>query len=178
MIISVEELKKYITTTEADEVLGGKLQALEAKIRKYTNNRFLQIPIQKIEAAVAGGVFVSDSVIPFKEGDTVQVTIGRDAKDCGVYTVKAVNGMSFEVNEDVPDMEAVSVLKVKYNADVKLGVAQMLKWEIEKGDKVGVQSETLSRYSVTYFNMDGANSTMGYPKALLDFLRPYKKARF
>lgn len=178
MIISVEELKSYITTTEADKVLEVRLQALEAKIRAYTNNRFLQIPIQKIEAEVAGGVFVSQSSIPFKEGDTIQVTIGRNAKDCGVYTVKAVNGMSFEVNEEVPDMAAVSVLKVKYNTDVKLGVAHMLKWEIEKGDKVGIQSETLSRYSVTYFDMNGDNSTMGYPKSLLDFLKPYKKARF
>ena len=45
-------------------------------------------------------------------------------------------------------------------------------------NEVGVQSETISRHSVTYFNMDGDNSIMGYPKSLLGFLKPYKKARF
>ena len=177
MIISVEELKKYITTTEADDMLAARLQALESKIRSYTNNRFLQYPILAVEADIVGGVFVSDWM-PFKVGDTVLVTSGRDAADCGIYTVKAVDGNSFEVNEDVADMEGIQVLKVKYNADVKFGAINMIKWELEKGEKIGVQSESISRYSVTYFNMDGTNSTMGYPKALLDFLKPYKRARF
>ena len=45
-------------------------------------------------------------------------------------------------------------------------------------EAVGIQSETISRHSVTYFNMDGDNSSMGYPKSLLGFLNPYIKARF
>ena len=42
----------------------------------------------------------------------------------------------------------------------------------------GVKSETLSRYSVTYFDQDANNQVMGYPVALLGFLKPYMKARF
>lgn len=64
----------------------------------------------------------------------------------------------------------------EYPPDVKMGVVNMLKWDI--GKKVGIQSETISRHSVTYFNMDGDNSVMGYPKSLLGFLEPYKRARF
>lgn len=112
MIISVEELKKYITTTEDDAVLEVKLQALEASIKGYTNNDFKRCLTS--------------------EGE--------------------------------------------YPADVKMGVVNMLKWDAEK--KVGIQSETISRHSVTYFNMDGDNSVMGYPKSLLGFLKPYMKARF
>ena len=59
-----------------------------------------------------------------------------------------------------------------------MGVVNLIKWDIDKRSKVGVQSETLSRHSVTYFNMDGDNSVMGYPKSLLGFLKPYIKARF
>lgn len=113
MIISIEELKKYITTTLDDSVLEAKLQALEASIQRYTNNNFQRCLI---------------------DGE--------------------------------------------YPPDVKMGVVNMLQWDIENRGKVGIQSETISRHSVTYFNMDGENSLMGYPKSLLGFLKPYKKARF
>ena len=68
--------------------------------------------------------------------------------------------------------------KGEYPMDVKMGVVNLMKWELDNRDKVGVQSETISRHSVTYFNMDGDNSIMGFPKALLGFLKPYMKARF
>lgn len=113
MIISIEELKKYITTTLDDSVLEAKLQALEASIQRYTNNNFQRCLI---------------------DGE--------------------------------------------YPPDVKMGVVNMLQWDIDNRGKVGIQSETISRHSVTYFNMDGENSLMGYPKSLLGFLKPYMRARF
>lgn len=114
MIISIEEAKKYITTTLEDSVLEAKLQALELAIQGYTNNNF---------------------------------------KRCLT-----------------PEGE--------YPMDVKMGVLDMLQWDLKNRKKVGIQSETISRHSVTYFNMDGDNSVMGYPKALLGFLKPYMRARF
>ena len=114
MIISVEEVRKYITTTLDDTVLEAKLQALEASIQGYTNNNFKRV-----------------------------------LTDTGEYPM-----------------------------DVKMGVVNMLKWDLENREKVGIQSETISRHSVTYFNMDGDNSVMGYPKSLLGFLKPYHRARF
>ena len=66
----------------------------------------------------------------------------------------------------------------EYPMDIKMGVVNMLKWDLNNRDKVGVSSETISRHSVTYFDMTGDNSTIGYPKALLGFLKPYKRARF
>jgi hypothetical protein len=65
-----------------------------------------------------------------------------------------------------------------YPMDVKMGAVNMLKWDLGNREKVGVSSETISRHSVTYFDMTGDNSSMGYPKSLLGFLRPYKRARF
>ena len=53
-----------------------------------------------------------------------------------------------------------------------------MKWDLDNRDKVGIASETISRHSVTYFSMDGDNSIMGFPKSLMGFLTPYKKARF
>ena len=40
MIMTVDELKKYVDTEEKDSVLEAKLQALELLIRKYTNNNY------------------------------------------------------------------------------------------------------------------------------------------
>ena len=92
--------------------------------------------------------------------------------------MKEADDSTFTVNEDVEDETGVLVTKVVYPMDVKMGVVNMMKWDIENRDKVGIQSETISRHSVTYFNMDGDNSTMGFPKSLLGFLKPYMKARF
>lgn len=178
MIISVEKLKQYITTDKADLVLEVRLQALEQMIRKYTNNRFHQKPYVRIKANVIAGNFVTDDVIPFKVDDTIQVSIGEDATDCGIYTIAKIDGQTFTVKEDIPDMAQVTVNKVSYGDDVKMGVINLMEWDLNTRHKVGVQSETISRHSVTYFNMDGDNSLMGYPKSLLGFLKPYMKVRF
>ena len=66
----------------------------------------------------------------------------------------------------------------EYPMDVKMGAIQMLLWDLDNRGKIGVQSETISRHSVTYYNLDGNTSSMGYPVALLGFLKPYKRARF
>lgn len=82
------------------------------------------------------------------------------------------------LDKDLLDESTVLVTKVEYPVDVQMGVVNMLKWDLENREKVGIQSETISRHSVTYFNMDGDNSALGYPKSLTGFLKPYMKARF
>ena len=68
--------------------------------------------------------------------------------------------------------------KVVYPEDIKVGIINLLKYEVEMRDKVGIKSETISRHSVTYFDSDANNQVMGYPVSLLGFLKPYMKARF
>lgn len=115
MILTVEELRRYIETDEPDELLNMRLEAMEQMIHGYTHNNF-----QK----------------------------------------HMVDGV------------------INYPADVKMGVVNLLKWELNNRDKVGVASESISRHSVTYFDMTGDNSASGYPTALMGFLKPYKRARF
>lgn len=177
MLMTVAELKQFITTDEADKVLEAKLQALELLIRAYTNNNFQNRGFQ-IEADIRGGVFMSESMIPFDAGDTIMISQSDLQNDC-LCTVEEVTGdTTFTVVERVADDNAILATKVVYPMDIKLGVANMLKWEQNNRDKIGVSSETISRHSVTYFDMTGDNSLMGYPKALLGFLKPYKRARF
>lgn len=122
MLMTVEELRQFITTDETDQVLAARLSALELTIRNYTNNTFTK------------------------------------------------NGV------------------LEYPADVKLAAVNILKWQLRNeaaaaGDKSqkDIQSETLSRHSVTYAT-DASEADLsadfGVPKKLVACLKLYKKARF
>lgn len=175
MIMTVEELRQYITTNETDAMLEMKLSALELLIRKYTNNNFQHRGF-RCTADIRGSIFSAEALQPFDVGDTIQVT--ESQLNAGLYTVTAATDTTFEVADALHDEPDVLVTKVVYPVDVKMGVANMLEWDLNNRSKVGIQSETISRHSVTYFNMDGDNASMGYPKSLTGFLKPYVKARF
>lgn len=115
MMMTVEELRQFITTDETDQGLALRLQALESAIQGYTNNNFRKY---------------------------------------------IVNGVK------------------EYPADVKLGVIELLKWDLQMREKTGVASETISRHSVSYQAYDGTNTVLNYPASLMGFLKPYRKARF
>ena len=174
MIISVENLKKHIETSLPDEVLEAKLKSLELLIRKHTNNNFqnrgfrFQCPIMTTK------LFLTTPLL--KVGDTVQIS--ESIYNDGIYVIKAAENDFIELDKALIDESEVLITKVEYPMDVVFGAVNMMKWDLENRDKVGIQSETISRHSVTYFNMDGDNSSMGYPKSLLGFLTPYMKARF
>jgi hypothetical protein len=90
-----------------------------------------------------------------------------EATECMIHGYTNNNFNKYRVGE-----------KIAYPADVKLGVVNLLKWEQNNRDKVGVASESISRHSVTYFDMTAENTAMGYPVSLLGFLKPYMRARF
>lgn len=174
MIVTVDKLKQHITTDVPVPVLEEKLLALETMVRKYTNNNFQHRNIRERCPVVSQKLYLANHM--FKVGDTVQIS--ESQFNDGVYTVAVVEGNLVTVSEDLIDEPNALVTLVKYPADVQMGVINLMKWELTNRDKVGISSETISRHSVTYFNMDGDNSTMGFPKSLMGFLRPYKKARF
>lgn len=186
MLMTVEELKQYIKTEEPDALLAAKLAAIELTIRKYTNNNFQKRGF-RVTADIKAGVFMSNSLIPFNVGDTIMISESDLQSDC-LCTVKEVNDTTFTVQEGVADDDSVLVTKVEYPLDVKLGAVNILKWQLKNeaaaaGDtsKKDVQSETLSRYSVTYAT-DSTEADIdvnfGVPKKHVAFLSLYEKARF
>ncbi len=174
MIISVEDAKRYMTTKLDDTVLEEKLQALEQTVRSYTHNNFQMRSIRTSCQVMAQKLYTTYPY--FNVGDTVEIS--QSIFNDGVYTITEIDGEFITLDTKLLDENAVLVTKVFYPADVRMGVVNLLNWELENRDKVGVQSETISRHTVTYFNMDGDNSVMGFPKVLLGFLKPYMKARF
>lgn len=93
-------------------------------------------------------------------------------------TIESAENGVLQVKEELYNEPEVAITLVSYPADVKFGVANMLKWDLENRDKVGVASETISRHSVTYFDLSKDNTLMGYPASLMGFLRPYRRAKF
>ncbi len=178
MILTVSELRNHITMEEDDQVLEGKLQALELLIRAYTNNNFQVRAFRAVAVAVAeGNTLLFNSPVPFKVGDTLQISESDFMQD-ELVTVLSVDGSSITVSGDLSDESGVVVTKVKYPMDVKMGIVNLMKWELNNREKVGVASESISRHSVTYVDQTGENTIMGYPVALMGFLKPYGKARF
>ena len=176
MIMTVAELRRYVETEEDDQVLEVRLQALEGLIRAYTNNNFQARVFRAVAVAASDKTLMVNTTVPFAAGDTLQITESNLMPDA-LFTVVSVDGNTVRVKEDLFDESGVEITKVKYPQDVKMGAVNLIKWELAQREKAGIASETISRHSVTYSNMDGENSVMGFPKSLMGFLRPYKKAR-
>lgn len=175
MIISVERIRQLINLDGwTDDKIEMKLKAIEQTIRAYTNNNF-QMRTCRRAADIAGGLFLVDALTPFEAGDTVQVS--ESDINNGLYVVASVDDSTFTVLESVEDENDVLVTKIAYPADVVACAVNMMEWEVNNRSKVGIQSETLSRHSVTYFNQDAGNQAMGYPVSLLGCLKAYRKAR-
>lgn len=175
MIISVDELLTLPEFSgQSEQILTDKLTALEDLIRAYTNNNFQNRAIRFEGASVFDRVYGSSPYL--KVGDTVQIT--QSQVNDGLYIVEEITDEYTRLDSEIFAVSKNLVTKVEYPSVIKKGIIDLMKWELTNRDKVGIQQETISRHSVTYFNMDGNNSVMGYPKLLLGFLKPYMKARF
>lgn len=178
MLMTVSELRRFVNTEEDDLLLEAKLAALESLVRSYTNNNFQERAFRAVAVAVSGeNALLINSAIPFRVDDTLQLS-ESELQQGALVTVTAVTDDALTVKEPLYDESGVLVTKVKYPPDVKMGAVNLIKWDLANREKVGISSESISRHSVSYFNMDGQNSEMGYPKSLLGFLLPYRKARF
>ncbi len=174
MLITPKKLREYVDTNLTDQALGEKLRALENLIRSYTHNNF-QVQEIRSQSEVLDGMILNPSKY-LKTGDTIQIS--DSLLNNGLYVVVGFENGCIRIDAELIDCTKNLVTKVSYPPDVVMGAVNMIKWELNYRDKTGIQSETISRHSVTYFNMDGDNSRAGYPKSLLGFLTPYMKARF
>lgn len=174
MIMTVEKLRSYISTDESDTILKERLEAIELLVRRYTNNNFQNRNI-RYTVNIVGGCIVCPSAY-LKTGDTIQIS--DSTYNAGLVTIQSASDDMLLFEEDLYDENNVLITKVEYPPDVQMGVVKMIQWDLTNGKKVGIQSETISRHSVTYFNMDGENQTAGYPKSLCGFMKQYIKARF
>lgn len=176
MIISVEKAKEFINFPDSwtDERIERKLKAVEQTIRAYTNNNF-QNRLIRFKGSIFAQQLQGFNIPGIEIGDTIQISESR--YNSGLFVVESIFDEIITTDIDLIDESHVLVTKIEYPADVIDCAINLLEWEVNNRSKVGIQSETLSRHSVSYFNMDGENSLMGYPKSLLGCLAAYRKAR-
>lgn len=175
MIVAVDEVMKLPEfANQTESVIADKLKAVELSIRAYTNNNFQNRYVRFLAESLGNRLMgVSDFL---KVGDTVQIS--QSNVNDGLYTITEISDTFIRVDGNLYRYPDNLVTKVEYPADIKAGVIDLLKWEVKNRQKVGIKSETLSRHSVSYYDQDANNQVMGYPVALLGFLKPYIKARF
>ena len=174
ILLTPEKLKEYISCDESDELLLEKLSSVETMIRSYTHNGFQVRNIRSVSPVENQRILCLHKNITI--GDTVQIS--GSLLNNGVYVISSVGAEGAKVNKPLIDCKKNTVTLVRYPDDVILGAVQLIKWSMDNKDKTGVKSERISRHSVTYFDLDDSNSCMGYPVQMLQFLKPYMKARF
>lgn len=175
MILSQNELVNLFPDVEA-LTLVRRMAAIEAAIRSNTNNNFQQREIRVTADIVNGKIKGTNPNL--RVDDTVMISKGVSK---GLYTIKSINDGEIEVNEPIFDSKNNIITKVFYPADVIQGCLELLDWDMsEAAEKVraGVQSETISRHSVSYGNLSDTATLSAYPSYLLGFLTPYRKPTF
>lgn len=187
MIVTLDKAKAYLgidaDDTSQDEALTFRLRALESAIRARTNNKFQETRIrcswpvllfsESTKSITGEGFFLTQG---FRVGNLIEIS---SLQNSGLYTVKTVSDSQMTVEEDLVDEEdAALITRVVYPPDVQQGVLDLMKYDRDMRPKAGIKSETISRHSVTYYDMTAAESMDGYPVSMLGFLDKYKKLRW
>ena len=172
MLCTVEKIRSYVTTDLTDDQLRERMAAIESAVRAYTNNHFLVISA-KANAYQAGAATMIDNDV-FQAGDTVE--INHSVRADGLHTVIATTGDSLALDPaPLGEKGGFTVTLVQYPDDVVQAGLDMLKWSLVYGDKRGIKSETISRWSVSYADDNTAEG--GYPRSIMTALKPYRMAR-
>ena len=176
MIVALEDLTSLPEFRGIPEkTLERKLKAIEQLIRDYTNNNFQNRNIRFQGESLGDRIFGSSPFI--LNGDTVQIS--KSKVNDGLFTITEVSPEGWiRLDRNLFDVPDNLVTKIEYPAVVQQGVIDLMTWEQQNRQRIGVKSETLSRHSVTYFDQDKTNQLMGYPVSLMGFLDPYRKPRF
>lgn len=175
MIISLDEALK-LDADATQETCDG----LETMVRNLTNNNFQLIKFRIRGLRLSGSTIKASSgrVDIFRPGDTIEIN-GTDYND-GLYVVESVSDSVITVRGDfIAETNSGSIAtKVSYPADVLTGVKKLIAYDAKMRDKAGIKSETVARWSVTYYDVTAAESSEGYPVSLLGFLDKYRKLRW
>ncbi len=173
MVVNVEDALAYLQIDVPEAVMERKIRAIERLIRSETNNNFQDRAV-RLEVPSCLGMLVGSS--PYlKEGDTIEIS-GSPNK--GLYTIVGISDGKIAVDKPLYEAVVNMVTKVVYPEDVQEGVLNMLQWDFTMRSKIGIKTESLSRHSVTYYDMDAQNSLDGYPSSLTGFLEPYMQMRW
>ncbi|SFB90698.1 hypothetical protein SAMN04488102_101359 [Alkalibacterium subtropicum] len=178
MIIPLSEAIKI-----NEDIYPEDLDAFESMVRELTNNNFqdTKVRVTNVSFEVPDRITIhTGDLTGFRVNDTIEVT-GSTYND-GLYVIVAINENTFIVKGTETLISSSSnnamITLVKYPPDIKRGVKKLIQYDKKMADKVGIKSETISRMSKTYYDVNASENIEGYPASLLSFLDKYKKMRW
>lgn len=188
MIISLEEAKKSNPNVTQEE-----LDAIETAIRQLTNNKFQNVNIRFYNFEVQDGnkLVFNTNLAYLRVGDTIELSetwsqigsgpnIDKGVND-GLFVIKEISDRTIILNTETlfdGKFSSAFITKIEYPADIAAGVQKMLKYDAKMGDKLGIKSESISRMSVSYFDVSTSATIEGFPASVMAFLKKYEKVRW
>lgn len=176
MIISLVEAQKLDSDITQDD-----LDAFESTVRELTNNSFqnTHVRFKGVEFVAENIILIKEKIIGLRTGDTIEVNYSH--YNDGLFVVKEIQGKQITVEGEpfyLADSGRSMVTKVEYPADIKRGIKKLVEYDTQMTGKAGIKSQTISRMSTTYYDVNAAENTDGYPASLLSFLKKYEKMRW
>lgn len=163
------------------DIIEDDLRAFESSVRELTNNNFQNVHVRfkDVEFLSESIISVKENIIGLRVGDTIEINYSH--YNDGLYTVASIDGKQIKVGDKpffVANSGNAMVTKVEYPTDIKRGIKKLIEYDVKMADKIGIKSETISRMSTTYYDVNANDNTEGYPSSLLSFLKKYEKFRW
>ena len=164
-----------------DSITQDDLDAFEVAFRSLTNNSFQNkhIRFKDIEFVGENLIAVKDPIVGIKTGDTIEVNYSH--YNDGLFVIEEIAGKQIKVQGTpffVANTGGSMLTLVQYPADVKAGLKKILSYNLKMADKIGIKSESISRMSTTYYDVNASETVDGYPAAMVSFLQKYEKMRW
>lgn len=188
MIITLDEAQK-INPSLTQETLDG----LEQSIRALTHNKFqnLNIRFYQFKVTNENTLEFNDTLSFLRVGETIEISNTWSQTGSGLNQDMGVNDGLFVI-EEITDktiklkdaelfngsFQSAFITKISYPLDILTGVKKLLKYDATMADKLGIKSESISRMSITYYDVTSNETVSGYPATLFSFLSKYKKMRW
>lgn len=176
MIITLEEAMYIDLDIDQED-----LDAFEQSVRELTNNNFQNryVRFKDIEIVAPNTIKLKDGIQGLRKGDTLEINYSRF--NDGLVVIEEILDKELKVENEpfLTEQTGEMILtKVEYPADVKRGIKKLIKYDKKMDGKLGIKSETISRMSITYYDVNAEENTDGYPASLLSFLKKYEKMRW
>ena len=164
-----------------DSITQEDLDALETSVRELTNNNFQNVHIRfkGIEFMANNVIAVKDTIVGLKVGDTIEVNYSH--YNDGLHVIESIDGKQIKVQGTpffVANTGGAMLTLVQYPADIARGIKKLIAYDKKMASKVGIKSESISRMSITYYDVNASENIDGYPASLLSFLTKYEKMRW
>lgn len=176
MILSLGDAREIDIDITQDD-----LDAFETSVRELTNNNFQNtfVRYKNVEFVNENTILAKDEIRGLRIDDTVEVNYSH--YNDGLFIVKEIDGKQITVQGApffVGNSGRAMLTKVEYPSDIKRGIKKLIEYDKAMAGKTGIKSETIARMSITYYDVNAAENTDGYPSSLLSFLRKYEKMRW